>query len=286
MKDKAFFSGFMFQCLTVFLLVFQAVLFSSCEKLFNWDYNEVKEEIPVVEAVITNELQEQSVRLSLVRSDPNSLFIPLIGAQVIVSVGNTDYSFSESIQQPGLYISDQPFQGIIGEEIRCSVVYNEKIYDASDRMIQVSPSNRGLFLQAGSDSTRYYFQESGSAMYTNEPAMWEFQIYWDFLPAYAGVDPDSCRARIYYYDLKVLDQGQIFSPQQQNQYFPQGAVVYQTKYALSEEHRKFRRSLLLETEWRGGLMDVSPGTVYTNFSNGGLGFFGASAVVRDTFLIQ
>lgn len=286
MKDKAFYPGFMFQCLTVFLLVFQAVLFSSCEKLFNWDYKEIKEVIPVVESVITNDMQEQSVRLSLVRSDPNSEFVPLSGAQVIVSVGSTDFNFSESFQQPGLYISDQPFAGIIGEEIRCTVIYNDQTYDATDIMIQVSSSSRGLFLPVSYDSTTYYFVESGSILYTAEPAMWEFRIYWDFLPGYEGVDPDSCRARIYYYDLKVLDQGQIFAPQQQNQYFPRGAVVYQTKYALSEEHRKFRRSLLLETEWRGGLMDVSPGTVLTNVSNGGLGFFGASAVVRDTFFIQ
>jgi hypothetical protein len=182
-------------------------------------------------------------------------------------------------------LSDVPFIGFI-EDITLKIIYNGKEYEATDRMIPVSASNRALFLPTGTDSTRYYLVESSSILYTPEPAMWEFNISWDFLPEYSGADLDTCRARLFYYDLKVIDQGQIFAPQQEKIYFPKGSLVHQTKYALSDEHKKFRRSLLLETEWRGGLMDVSPGIVYTNVTNGGMGFFGASSVVRDTFYIQ
>jgi len=267
-------------------MVLFLLIFSSCEKVFDWQYPEITEEIPVVETIITNELKHHEVRLSLVRSDPNQSALPLVDAIVHVAIGGNSYEFAEMTGNPGTYVSLQPFIGVSGTEIKLQVEWKDMIYTATDNMQPVSPTNRGLFLPVGIDSSLYYLVQSASIFFTNEPAMWEFNIFWDFLPEYVGHDPDSCRARIFYYELKGIDQGQIFAPQQQNIYFPKGAIVYQTKYSLSEEHKKFRRSLLLETEWRGGLMDVSPGSVYTNVSNGGMGFFGASSVLRDTFYIQ
>ncbi len=268
-----------------YIFALMLVLLLACEKKFKWTYEEVIEGIPVVESIITNENTNQIVKLSLVRTDPNSENIPLSGANVSVTLGALVFQFTESAQFPGMYISNDAFSGVPGMEVKLKVEVLDKTYEASDRMQAVSAGNQALFLPSSHDTTLFYLVRSGSILYTTEPAMWEFNISWDFLPNYAHLSAEQCKARIFYYDLKVLDQGQIFAPQQDEQYFPEGAQVIQTKYSLSDKHKEFRRSLLLETEWRGGFMDVSPGTVYTNLNNGAMGFFGASAVVRDTFNI-
>jgi pullulanase len=50
------------------------------------------------------------------------------------------------------------------------------------------------------------------------------------------------------------------------------------------ENEEFARSLLMETEWRGGSFDVLYGNVPSNVSNGGLGFFSVSAELSDSIL--
>ncbi len=275
---KSVFKSFFFVSISLLMLV-------SCEKIFDWDYEAVEETIPVVEGIVTNEMKNHSVKLSLVRSDPNSQPLIFQATDVKVIIGNSEYLFTESISEPGYWISDDAFMGYSGQEIQLQFSFNGKTYLASDAMVPVSPSGRPVFIPSEDDSSRFSLFASSSILYSPEPAMWEFIIHWEFLPGYETAPIDSCVARIFYYDLKVLDQGQIFAPLQQIKYFPEGAEVFLTKYSLSENHREFRRSLLLETEWRGGLMDVSPGIIFTNVSDGGAGYFGACSVVRDTFFI-
>ena len=42
----------------------------------------------------------------------------------------------------------------------------------------------------------------------------------------------------------------------------------------------------METEWQGGVYDENSASLPTNISNGGLGFFGVSAVLSDTLLAE
>lgn len=270
---------------TFWFLLFLAVI-SSCEKKFNWNYDDFDYPHPVVESLITNELKNQTVILSYAKSAPSLPALPFSGAVVTVKIGETVYGFTESTLSPGTYISQLQFIGVSGQEITLRIEYEGIIYEATDQMEPVSPSARALFLPLENDSTMFYFVKSNAIFNTPEPAMWELIVVWDTLPGYEDEDPKLCRARFFYYNLKTLDPGSIFAPQGEKVYVPKGATVFQTKYSLSEKHVNFRRSLLLETEWRGGLMDVSPGSVYTNLSEGALGFFGACAVAKDTFQIQ
>jgi hypothetical protein len=54
---------------------------------------------------------------------------------------------------------------------------------------------------------------------------------------------------------------------------------------MNEAHAAFIRTLLSETEWRGGLFDVQPGNVQTNLSEGAVGYFAVSTVVGDSTII-
>jgi hypothetical protein len=78
----------------------------------------------------------------------------------------------------------------------------------------------------------------------------------------------------------------IFGPAKDTIYFPAGTKIIRRKYSLSKEHQDFIRTLLIETEWRGGIFDVQQGNVLTNISNGARGFFAACMVLSDTTVVK
>jgi hypothetical protein len=114
--------------------------------------------------------------------------------------------------------------------------------------------------------------------------MTEYYLDWSQLPGFA--DNDSCRAMIIYYSLNTIDVAEMFKPEKEQVVFPAGTIVFRKKYSLNEAHAAFIRTLLSETEWRGGLFDVQPGNVQTNLSKGAIGYFAASTVVSDTTIIK
>jgi hypothetical protein len=86
--------------------------------------------------------------------------------------------------------------------------------------------------------------------------------------------------------LHSFDAVQIFSPDKEKIYFPKNTTIIQKKYSLSNEHAEFIRSLLFETEWRGGFFDVEAFNVSTNLSEGAVGYFGVSTVLTDTIEVS
>ena len=90
----------------------------------------------------------------------------------------------------------------------------------------------------------------------------------------------------FYYTLDVIDVNQIFAPDKEEIIFPKGAKFFRRKYSLSEKHQEFLRSLLSETDWRGGFFDVAQGNVKTNLSSGAVGFFAVSMVQTDITVVD
>ena len=54
---------------------------------------------------------------------------------------------------------------------------------------------------------------------------------------------------------------------------------------MSSRYQEYLRSLLSETEWRGGVFDVEKANVKTNMSEGAIGFFAVTTVVSDTITV-
>ena len=262
------------------------LFFTACEKSFDWQYQNENSKILAVEGIITNQNIKHTVSLSWVRANPNESDIPVTNATVNIEMGSSTYLFDADTLIPGHYKSQTAFIGVIDIPIKIEVIVDGTTYTGKDVMIPVTPTQRATFNQVSATDTMYELTSPGSTFYSDEQAMWELVIDWSSLPAYQDKPADSCKARLFYYDLKTIDVSEIFAPGKQTLKFPKGATVVQTKYALSQNHAEFRRSLLLETEWRGGMFDVSPGTVYSNINGGAVGFFGASSVVRDVFVIQ
>ncbi len=270
----------------VFWWPFFILFLSSCEKAFDWQYQNENSKILIVEGIITNENKTQTVNLSWVRANPNDADIPVTNADVSVKIAGVTYLYSHDSLNPGLYKSQQAFIGVVDVPVSIKIIVDGVTYTGYDKMIPVTTSQRVKFKQVSTTDTLYEVTNVSGTLSSTEQAMWEINIDWSFLPAYQNKPADSCKARLYYYDLKTIDVSEVFAPAKQTLEFPKGATVVQTKYSLSYRHAEFIRSMLLETEWRGGMFDVSPGTVFTNINGGAVGFFGASSVFKHTFLVE
>ena len=113
---------------------------------------------------------------------------------------------------------------------------------------------------------------------TNNPSMVEINLNWGHLPGFRNLPRDETRASIIYYTVKSIDVNKIFKPARERVPFPVGTRVYRRQYSMNPEQEDFVRTLMAETEWRGGQFDVQPGNVRTNLSEGAVGYFSVSQV--------
>jgi hypothetical protein len=120
---------------------------------------------------------------------------------------------------------------------------------------------------------------------SGEPSMTEVYMDWSSIPSYCSTY-GHCEAQETFYYLKNIDVNKVFGPEKEVIYFPSETKIVRRIYSLSNEHQAFLRSLLMETEWRGGLFDVQPANVKSNLSNGAWGFFGACMVLTDSLIAK
>ena len=111
----------------------------------------------------------------------------------------------------------------------------------------------------------------------------DHQITWINTPS--CITGNKCEGRIVFYDLNTIDVNEIFKPKKEDFNFPANAIVVRKKYSVSPAYKAFLRSVLSETEWRGGVFDVQREDATTNLSEGAIGFFAVSTVVSDTTIV-
>lgn len=258
----------------------------SCEKEIDFPYADAPSDMIVVEALICNTNKYHSLRITQPRANPNHAEIAVSGAKVTVAVEDNIYDLLEDTTEVGLYVSSHPFSGLPGTPVSMRIDLNGQVYTATDVMPHI-PFMARLFFTPIHDEPDWYYASPPLHLHTaGGQAMWVVEADWSFLPDFDDAPEDSCRARLFFFNLHNIDVGQIFAAEKEKVRIRKGARIIQNKYALSTEHACFWRSILLETEWRGGLFDVSQGETYSNIKPDAAGFFGASAVVRDTFYLQ
>jgi hypothetical protein len=233
----------------------------------------------VVDGIITNELKSHRINLSVSNSKPNAGALPVTGATVVVKDNLNTYLFIESSVTPGSYFSS-PFQAVTGKTYVLTITYNETRYTAMDSMVaitELSPFSRSIVNNG--DLYSYTHIKEGS------PAMLEVTYDWTNNAAYTQTYGKS-KAQETFYILTNVDINDVLAPEKEVIRFPAGTKIVRRKYSLSPSHQAFIRSLLMETEWRGGLFDVQQGNVMTNVSNGALGFFGVCMTLKDSVEIN
>ncbi|OQY02999.1 MAG: hypothetical protein B6I20_05895 [Bacteroidetes bacterium 4572_117] len=261
------------------------LFFSSCEKEIAWKFTKTGENKIVVDGILTNVKKSHIIKISRTVTKINDKPNPISGAVVSIYDGESAHILVEAPQNSGIYRTDTNYRAVLNKAYKLQILYRNEIYTAKERMIPVGPFNK-LSYTLDKGSNLYYIDSIAKSFSSKESAMYEVIVDWSHLPEYADVPILEKRAVLRYYTIKTIDVSQVFAPDKQTIYFPLGSRIMEKKFSLTAKHAEFIRSLLAETEWRGGFFDVTQANVHTNISNGALGYFGVCTVVRDTVLVK
>jgi hypothetical protein len=255
-------------------------IFLSCEKSTVWELEKGESSRLVVEAVLTNKFEIQKVVLSQSYSELTSEVPYITNAKVEVEAGGIFYEFIPHPEDPGLYISQDPFQVINNVAYNLNIVWKGEQYTSTTRLAPVTPLQSISFSRFG--STDSLILGSFVPLFSlNQQSFYEIDINWSFISA---EEPN--RAKIFYYTFKELDISQLVTPNRENVPFPVLSFVKVRKYGLSDEFAAFLRAKVIETDWNSIYFYSIPDKLPSNISNGGLGFFSACSVEERTVIAR
>lgn len=259
-----------------YLLVF--LIFVSCEAERDWDLQSGSLPVIVVDGILTNEKKAHEIRLTHPVTEMNQTPEPVSGAVVTVFDRSKVYILHEDPVKPGLYKTIPEFRALYGKQYKLYIEFQDQEYTAKASMKPVTLLKPMNILPVG-ELFKIELQKS------DEPAMVEVYLDWSHLSGYEDKPADETHAKIVFYSLNSIDINEMFKPGKETVLFPGGTKILRKKYSLSDDHQKFLRTMLSETEWKGGVFDVLPGNVYTNMSEGAVGFFAVSTVVSDSTVV-
>lgn len=247
----------------------------SCEEKINWDIESRSITRLVVEGMITNQQMAHSVKLSLPVQDLNETSFPVSNAFVAITDQENVFILQEDPETPGMYYTSPDVQGVLGKVYTLYIKIGEYEFSGSSYMVPVEPLSPLLVVPCQKNENYFHVitEQFG------EPFMLEIKYDWSNSD---DCQTNTCEALSIDYYLNTIDVNEIFKPEKQLVCFPIGTTIYRTKFSLNEEYREFLRSVMMETEWRGGLFDVERGNISTNLSEGAIGYFAASTVLSDS----
>ncbi len=262
-------------------LLLSALLLAACEKSTEWALETTDAPRLVVEAILTNENRTQEILLSATYSELNGEAPAIDNAQVSVAVSGITYEFVPDPASPGRYLSEQPFALIRGLEYRLNIEWEGKTYSAASQLSAVRPIPRPAFTPVfGTDSL--FLGDFIPVFSPDEQALYQIDIDWRHLADTAQL----ARARIYRYTFSSIDMSQLIPPPQEDVHFPRGSLLRIRKYGLNEDFAAYLRAKAIETDWSGAFFYSVSDNLPTNISNGGLGFFGACAVLEESWVAE
>jgi hypothetical protein len=272
------------QKLLIYLLFI--LILSSCEEQTDWNLQKANNDFIVVDGIITNEFKVQTLILTRPVTAINKSPQPVSGAIVLVSSELLTHTFIEDPLAPGTYHSEIPFIGLRNKTYSLLITLGTDVYSSKAELpAPVEKFNLPEYQKDESDN-KYYFTKVPVPYFPVLPAMFEVQLDWSLAPGYGTVNPELCKAKLYYYTLPTIDVSEVFAPNIEKVGFPSGTSITVRRYSLTDEHATFLRALLLETTWSGGYFNTALANLPTNLSTGAIGFFGACGVSEQTETVK
>lgn len=252
-----------------------------CESLTEWPLEVEEREQLVVDAILTDEMTTQEVRLSKTFTDLNTAPAPVENAVVIVTANETRYFFLPTFRDPGLYQSISQFAVLDNLDYHLQISWEGEVFEATSELSEVAPITKITFDPFGQSDSLTVNPSFAPLFNPNQQAMYEVNLDWSNL---TELGPN--QARLLYYTFKTVDISELARPPQDTIPFPQGTRVEVVKYGLNDEFANYLKSLAIETIWKGGLFYGASANLPTNISNNGLGFFSTCAILRDTVVAK
>ncbi len=252
------------------------ILLIACQEPINFPLQSQNLSTVVVEGTLTNERKNHRIKLSHPYTKQNGTPMPATGAIVSVTDGVSAVVLTEFPAGSGEYYTPL-VRAVFGRTYTVSIQYQGKTYLAKDSSVPVEPLQALDYKRVNDLYTLNLYETGQDANFIDH------QISW--VKTSSCTTGTTCEGRIVFYDLKTIDVNEIFKPDKAEFNFPVNAVVIRKKYSISPAYKAFLRSMLSETEWRGGVFDVQRADANTNLSEGAIGFFAVSTVVSDTTVV-
>jgi len=265
------------------MIILLALIGWGCEEVLDETIDFEQTNLLVVEGVLTNERTRHKIKLTHPYDTQNAEERPATGAVVIIVDSDENFTFLREVPRGSGEYYTNPFRAVFGKAYGLVIRYKDKEYQAFD----AAPPGQLLrplqYESAEVDGETMFeidFEDSG-----NNPNYINYQIDWSATST-CNSQAEDCTAKLVYYDLKNIDVQEVYAPDKEVFYFPPQSTVIRRRYSISTPYREFLRSLLLETEWSGGLFDIQRDQVPTNLTEGAIGFFAVTTVVSDTTIVE
>lgn len=263
------------------LLFANLLVLSSCSEKIDIDLNEGQQKL-IVDAWITNEPKEHLVKLNLSSNYfSNQPLPPAEGATVTI---NDEAGNVENLQEklPGHYYTNPNFAGEIGKTYFLKILYKGEEYLSSAKMDSVPQIDSLQYILKDEDKPED--EKYNLELFTQElPGEGDYYMFYTYVND--ELKTDTLYNVVYVSDL-LVDGNYIANWRLPNVDFVKGDKVTLEAYSISEDAYDFFDAVIIESDRSGGLFETQPANITSNISNGALGLFFASAVSRDSIVVE
>lgn len=268
---------------SLFFLILIGLFLQSCEEKIDIELDSSFKRI-VVEADLTNVSKEHLVKIQLTSDYFNSGPIEMVeGANVSISDGSIVEILSE--KQKGYYYTNSNYKGEIGKTYTLTIDYNGNSYTAISELKQVAKmdSIKVLPLALTIDFPIKAPNVFSVLMYAQEPSSIGDYYLWDIYKN-GVLESDTINEKNFTSDEFV--NGNYISE------FPVmdieadlGDTIELEIRSISKSYYEFIFAIFSES-YGGGPFSGAPSNVPSNFTNGAMGYFNASAVSSVEYVIN
>jgi hypothetical protein len=259
------------------MMMAMLIFLTACEEAIDRPIAYVDNDLIIVEGVLTNERANHLVKLTRPHAAQNENPEPVSGATVQILAGSNRYTLVEFPGESGHYYTPE-FRALTGVTYSLVIQIGEKQFTAQDSAVPVEPLRPLLYRRVNEQFVLTPDDNGRDPHYTTHWLTWKHTN---------NCQPgEACQAKLIFYNLQNIDVNEIFKPDQEALRFPRFTIVVRKKFSASPAYKEFLRSMLSETQWRGGVFDVQRANVPTNLSAGAIGFFAVSTVVADTTILN
>jgi hypothetical protein len=260
----------------IFVLLAIAVTFSACEEVIDVDLNNAAPQL-VVEGWIYNTPGPYEIKLTFTTNYFENEEAPKVDNALVIISENTTLVDTLIMSKPGVYKTQKILDGKIGATYSLRIFYNNKTYEAIATMKPVAPID--------SLSYRYkektVFDDAGYyvSVHFQEPSTLGDYYRWLY---YRNGELYKKKDEVYASD-ELYNGNYISFECDYNVNL--NDTIYLAMFSLEKNGYDFFNALD-EQDNTGDLFDTPPGNVKGNISNGGIGYFGASAKTVGEIVIN
>lgn len=260
-------------------------LFVSCEETVTIDVNQAEAKV-VIQGLVTNQPDHQYVRVSSTVGFYADGIAPAVSSANVSVSDDTglSFSFSESTEEPGLYLPDNDFNGQVGRTYTLNVTVDGKDYTATEELLPITTIDSMTYeidqerFNKSDNNGNYY----SALMYTKEPQDEDNFYMFKFYRNGVWLNDNG-------EDITITDDvavGEAIEGLEMPEHHSLGDSVSLEMYSLTQEQYIYWSDVANLIFSDGGVFSPLPANPRSNISGGALGVFQVSGLESDYVVIK